>query len=387
MNILMLDLFGSFLTGDLLYSFKKLGHKCKFLQYVLEDKEWNEEFAIALKKELQEGSFDMVFTTNYYQVVAKVCYLNNILHCCWVYDSPPEISSVETMDYPTNRIFFFCKNDYLHFKNTYGLDTVYYLPLAVNTERLDEIKADDRYSCDVSLVGGLYKSETLLGFKSIMTPEQQQYIDAMIQVQITRAGAGVIDAALTEDFIKGVCQHYRDLSETAVQPEKAHLFYAICAHVAHVERVSLLRLFGDRGYDTRLFFGNIKDQDRGLLADHNVKLCGNVSYELEMPKVFKSSKINLNPVLRANRGGIPLWAVDVLGCGGFLLTSKQSEMVTYFRDDELVTFGSIEEALEKADYYMAHESERLLIARKGYEKVKKDFSYEERVKTILSLCG
>ena len=386
MNILMLDLMGSLIVGDLHNTFIKLGHKCKFFQYVLKDKEWNEEFATALRKELQEGSFDMVYATNYYPTVAKVCYLNDIPHCCWVYDSPPEISSIETMDYPTNRIFFFCKNDYLIFKNIHGLGTVYYLPLAVNTDRLDKINRADRYACDISLVGGLYKSGTLLGYKSIMTPEQQQYVDAMIQVQITRAGSGVIDAALTPDFVNGVKKHYLELSEKATQPEKAHLFYAICAHIAHVERLSLLRLFGDRGYDTRLFFGKIKDEDRKLLAGHKVKLCESVSYEMEMPQVFKSSKINLNPVLRANRGGIPLRAVDVLGCGGFLLTSHQEEMEEYFGPDEIVTFATIEEAVDKADYYLAHESERILIARKGYEKVKKDFSYEERVKMFIEKC-
>ncbi len=385
MNILLLDLFGSFLTEDMLYCIKKLGHNCKNVQFILADKEGNDEFSAFMKKELSECSFDMVLTTNYYPAVARICYVNNIVYCAWVYDSPPEIQSLETLDYSTNRIFFFCRYDYESYKNQ-GFDNVYYLPLGANIERLSSFKAINKYQCDVSLVGGLYHSDSFLGLKSIMAPEQQQFLEAMVQVQLKHAGSMVLDSALTEDFVEQVCRHYKDQSEMAVQPNKAQLFYSICAHITHMERLALLRLSAGNGYSTRLYASSVTDQNRDLLTSQGVEIHGPVNYGREMPQVFLSSKINLNPTLRANRTGIPLRVVDVLGVGGFLLTTHQAELDDFFFEDEIATYECVEEAIEKIDYYLSHESERVLLAAKGHERAKKDFSFEDRIMAIMYIA-
>ncbi len=386
MNILLLDLFGSFLTGDMLYCIKKLGHSCKSVQFILEDKEGNDEFSSFMKKELSDGSFDMVLTTNYYPAVARICYVNNISYAAWVYDSPPEIQSLETLSFTTNRIFFFCKYDYETYKNQ-GFDNVYYLPLGANIERLSSFRAAGEYKCDVSLVGGLYHSDSYLGLKAIMTPEQQQFLEAMVKVQLKHSGSRVLDSALTEGFVEEICRHYRNLSELAVQPNKAQLFYSICTHITHMERLALLRLSAGKGHSTRLYASSVTDQNRSLLTSQGVEICGPVNYSMEMPQVFLDSRINLNPTLRANRTGIPLRVVDVLGVGGFLLTTHQAELDDFFFEDEIATYECVEEAIEKIDYYLSHESERILLAAKGHARAKKDFSFEDRIKAILLMAG
>lgn len=383
MNILMLDLFGSFQTGDLHYFFQKMGNKCKYIQYLLKDKNGDDTFEDFLVKELNSNSFDMVFSTNYYPAVARVCYRMNIPYCSWTYDSPPEITSLDTMDYPTNRIFFFSKYDYSVFADRYGLENVYYLPLAVNTERLEKIKPVNRFSSDVALVGGLYKSDSFLGLKAIMSTEQQQYVDAVIAVQLGHSGSGVIDASLTDEFVEGVCAHYKNQSPTAIQPTKEQLFYSFCSHITHMDRLALLRLSAQKGYHTRLYFSQLSNQDRVLLEKYNVELMGNVSYEEEMPQVFKSTKINLNPTLRANRTGIPLRIVDILGCGGFMLSTHQAELDDFFFDGEVVYYETTEEAVELMDYYLAHDEEREKVASAGLRRVKEDFSFEDRIEKML----
>ena len=262
-------------------------------------------------------------------------------------------------------MFFFSKYDYQSIKNEYGLDNVYYLPLAVNTERLDKIMPMPEYESDVALVGGLYNSDSFLGLKSIMSKEQQLYLDAVIAVQMKYSGSVVVDEALTRDFIEGVCEYYR-------------------SHVTHMDRVGLLRLCAGKGFHTRLYLSPLSKQNRELLESHNVELCDCVNYENEMPAVFKSAKINLNPTLRANRTGIPLRVVDVLGSGGFLLTTHQAELDEFFNTDEIVYYENIEEALDKVQYYMAHEEERIKIARSGYERIKKDFSFPDRIAKMFS---
>lgn len=383
MNVLLLDMFGSFLVGDMRYSLDKLGIHYQYIQYLLNNKEKDDGFEKRIRGELHKSSYDMVFSTNYYPILARICYEESVSYCAWEYDSPPEITSLETLSYPTNRIFFFCKYDYEKFRNEYGIDTVHYLPLGVNVERLDKIKADNRFKSDVSLVGGLYDSESFLGLRSIMSPEQQQLMDAVVSVQMGHSGSTVLDAALTDEVVRQICEHYRSLAETAIQPTKEQLFFALSSHITHMERLALLRLSATKGYDTRLYIPSVSEANRELLTKCGVKICDAVSYEQEMPQVFKSCRINLCPTVRANRTGIPLRIVDVLGAGGFLLSSHQAELDDFFEKDELATYDCVEEAMDKINYYLTHEDERLIVARKAHERVEKDFRFEDRVKVIL----
>ena len=43
---------------------------------------------------------------------------------------------------------------------------------------------------------------------------------------------------------------------------------------------------------------------------------------------------------------------------------------------DLVTFGSVEDCLDKISYYLEHEEERRRIALRGRSKVNKEFSYQ-----------
>ena len=383
MNALLLDMFGSFLVGDMRYSFDKLGIKYQYIQYLLKNKEEDNGFESRISRELDDNPYDVVFSTNYYPILARICYEKNVPYCAWEYDSPPEITSLETLDYPTNRIFFFCKYDYEKYRNEYGLDTVYYLPLGVNVDRLQKIQADNRFRSDVSLVGGLYNSTSFLELRSIMNPEQQQLMDAIVNVQLQHSGSTVLDAALTDEVVSQICEHYRSLSETAIQPTKEQLFYAMSSHITHMERLALLRLSASKGYDTRLYIPSVSDGNRELLESCGVKICDAVSYEHEMPQVFKSCKINLCPTVRANRTGIPLRIVDVLGAGGFLLSSHQAELDDFFEKGEMAVYECVEEAMDKISFYLSHESERLEVARRAHERVEKDFRFEARVAEMI----
>ena len=326
----------------------------------------------------------MVFSTNYYPIVARICNEKSIYYFSWTYDSPPEITSADTLDFPTNRMFFFSKYDYQYIQKKYNLDNAYYLPLAVNTDMLDSISAQKKYESEVALVGGLYKSDSFLGLKSIMSPNQQQYLDAVVAVQLKHGGSAVVDAALTDEFVAGVCEYFKSQSESAIQPNTQQLFYSICSHITHMERLALLRTSAGKGYKTRLYLSNLSKQNRELLENHNVELCSNVSYETEMPSVFKSTKINLNPTLRANRTGIPLRVVDVLGSRGSLLTTHQAELDDYFEEGEIAYYENVEDALDKIEYYLSHENERKRVLEAGYIKVKDMFTFPDRIEKMFS---
>lgn len=105
-----------------------------------------------------------------------------------------------------------------------------------------------------------------------------------------------------------------------------------------------------------------------------------------MPEVFANSKVNLNISLKAIRTGIPLRVIDVMGCGGFVLSNYQEEILEYMHPGvDCEVYESLEDAYYKVEFYLKNEKIREKIARNGLELVTRDFSFEDRVKVLLEL--
>ena len=74
-----------------------------------------------------------------------------------------------------------------------------------------------------------------------------------------------------------------------------------------------------------------------------------------------------------------------MACGGFVMSNYQSEIPEYFEiGREIETFSSTEELIDKCEYYLTHEEERKRIAQRGFEKVCKEHTVEQRLREIVS---
>ena len=382
MNILLYDFLNSYIQYDILFFLEKMGYKCNNILVGRKvDKYEDQEFMDSMENDVSGGDYDLVFTTNFWPVVSKVCMKHDIKYVSWFFDSPPNLPTSECMDYACNRIFFFARADYETYKGM-GLTNVYYLPLAVNFERLRAVRVDDsRYGSDISFVGKLYES-MLPALMSHMDDYQKGYIDAVVKTQLELYGGYIIDDVITEDFTEGVRKRYRSLSDKAIQVTQKELCWAIASYVTHLERMALLRILSKRN-QVKLYTYELTDDDKRILD--KVQYCGHVDYLSEMPQVFKASKINLCPILKANRSGIPLRALDIMGCCGFLLSAYQPELDEYFIDgQECVLYSSVEDAVAKAEFYLNHDELRKKIAEAGAAKTEQDFKYEDRIEILLN---
>lgn len=118
----------------------------------------------------------------------------------------------------------------------------------------------------------------------------------------------------------------------------------------------------------------------------DVEYCGTADSFWEAPKIFNLSKINLNVTLKEITSGMSLRIFDILGAGGFLLTNWQKEIAENFVDgEEVVMYSSIEDAIGKANYYLAHEEERIRIAANGRKAVER-FSFENQLARIFKIA-
>ena len=153
----------------------------------------------------------------------------------------------------------------------------------------------------------------------------------------------------------------------------------MAAQITREDRLLALKLLSNH-YDVALY-----SREKNDLLD-KVRYMGTVDYDSDMPKVFKSSDINLNMTLKCIRSGIPLRALDVMGAGGFLLSNYQPELAENFIDgEEMVMYESIEDMYAKAAFYLKNPDIRREIAIRGHERVALEYGYEDRFDKMFSI--
>jgi spore maturation protein CgeB len=98
-------------------------------------------------------------------------------------------------------------------------------------------------------------------------------------------------------------------------------------------------------------------------------------------RVFADSKICLNIALNND---VNMRNFEVLGAGGFLLTSRVESLEGILTDGvHCMMYDNLEQAVEKAKYYLEHDEEREKIARAGYDHVIANHTIDHRVDVIL----
>ena len=87
----------------------------------------------------------------------------------------------------------------------------------------------------------------------------------------------------------------------------------------------------------------------------------------EAAKIYAKSKICINISMEDD---LIMRVFEVMGSGNFLLTNWIPTIEEVFEDGKhLVLYKSLDEAIDKAKYYLSHDSEREKIAQAGFEEV------------------
>lgn len=380
MKILFYDM-GSYTFHDVLYYLKKAGHSCKTVYYHFPDKFQDDFFCDRFAAYLEADTYDLVFSVNFFPLVARLCHEKRVKYISWCYDSPLEERLQDYFHFDTNYIFLFDRIEAMQYQSA-GYGQVFHLPLAVNTNRLDGLNFTRRqiaaHSADVSFVGHLYDSplETLLYSADDFI---RGYIEGIIQAQLRIYGYYFLDELITPEILDAVNASFRKIGQTNLSLNHRGLSYAVATEITHLERSFLLEQLGE--ICNTHFYCSVPASLK------NVKFRGPLKYMDEMPCVFRHSKLNLNPTLKCIRSGIPLRALDIMGARGVLLSNYQPELAQHFENEkDIVLYESMEDAVAKADFYLKHEDLRKAIALNGYQKVKERFSYPERINTLFCIA-
>lgn len=382
MNILYYDM-GGYTSQDFRSFLESAGHHCKTIYYHFPDKFNDDFFCHRFTEYLKENNYDAVISVNFFPLVAMLCHQHHIKYISWSYDSPLEDRLADYFYYETNYIFLFDQLETSKY-HAQGYDRIFHLPLAVNISRLDALKFTSTqanlYKADISFVGRLYHSslDTLL---KNANPHIQGYIEGILHAQMRVYGYYFIEDLIYDELLENInvslgIPHSSDNALTS-----KGLSYAIASQITHLERTFLLEQMGEL-YDTRFY------STESFTFQNPVKSCEPVKYYTQMPGVFRYSKLNLCPTLRSIQSGIPLRALDIMGSGGVLLSNFQPELAEYFENEmDCIMYDSLEDAFVKADFYLKRDDLREQIAKNGHEKIRREFSYPQRIQQMFTIAG
>lgn len=380
------------------------------------------ELAMEMIPFIHSREVEAVVSFNYFPIVSMICSTCRIPYYAWVYDCPHFTLYAKQITLPCNHIGIFDREMVRRLED-YGVETVYDVPLSVDAAyfagRIMEAEPAEKkkYQCDISFVGSLYTGEYDYYEKLFAGSEPSAVAFGTSQGRETERISSFTEI---RDAIERQCFSYRrdHLRQSVIEgridlngirkhmeeqglmlgedyfasPEDILLAAVLEKRVTVEERRILLteaaKRFAhgfkteqngigvgrtDRGFDFRLYTGS----DTKGLPELAVLNRGTVDYHTQMPLVFAGSRINLNISLRSIHSGIPLRVLDIMACGGFVLSNWQPEIAACFAEGvEIVTFDSLEDCLAKTAYYLSHEEERRQIAANGQKKVQEKFSYQ-----------
>lgn len=384
MKILFLDS-PAFAKEDMIDAFKECNITCDLFFHEKYNERRNVQYDEAFDTAVSKSRYDFVFSFNYYPILSNCCKRHNLKYVSYVYDNPLVALYSYTLINSCNYVFLFDKVAYETFKNA-GISTVYYLPLAANVKRLTDLQTPPQLAgklrSEISFVGSLYnESHNLFERFTNLSDYTKGYLDAIMSAQQKIYGYFFLEELLHPNILQELQNSvpYTPMSDGTESAAYVYANYFLARKITSNERISLLNKIACE-FSLNLFSHKPSDE----IPRANFK--GTVDYYSTMPLVFKNSDINLNISLKSIYSGIPLRCMDIMGCGGFLLTNYQADFYDFFvPEEDFVFYESEDDCLNKIRYYLKHDSKRTQIIQNALGKMSASHTFVHRVKTILSV--
>lgn len=346
----------------------------------------NQELCEKLIRSIAGDKYDFVFSFNYFPVISLACNACQVKYVSWTFDSPFIQLYSNTVRFPYNYVFIFdrgtCEDLWKQ-----GIDTVYHLPMAASVERYDSylLQEEERafYHTQISFIGSTYHEKKNRFYERLgdICEYTKGYLDGCVEMQKQIYGDFLLERMLKPEIMKDMTEHcpLRVNQDGFERLEWVYAHYFLARQITALERKEVLELLSQK-YQVDLYTYEATPKLP------KVRNRGTAEVMEEASKIYKCSQINLNISLKSILTGIPLRSFEIMGSGGFLLSNYQREYEDYFSNGiDYVYYEDYEDLCKKVKYYLSHDEERREIARNGYEKVKKNHTYKNRVDTILEI--
>lgn len=338
---------------------------------------------------LQQEEPCFLFSINYFPALAESCHQTKIPYVCWNCDGSLLAMYHDSVFYDTNFIFSFDRACVTQF-HSLNMSQIWHLPLGVNAERLQRVLPDPRQSSntkyDISFLGSLYQKNSFDPIAGQLPEYLAGYLEGCLEAQLAVSGGNMLEVLLTPSICAQL-EHITDYQRSE------HSFAGIrelfsstvlgfkAASLARQRLLNALAAAGSiwqPGAQVHLFTA---DEPEGLVS---VQIHPPADYFTQMPQIFRNSAININSTVPTIRTGIPLRVWDILGCGGFLLTDYQEELLEHFQQGKhLSIYEDTEELLDKAEFYWKHDELRQKAAQESQKLVLTEHTWDARIQKML----
>lgn len=393
MNLIYIDwtVYGK---SDIIHALKQLNHTV-FLHPQPSKLDFEFNYIKDLADTISDKKIDFILSWNYFNSVSEACQSKGIPYISWIYDNPHTgiygISAINSCNY----IFTFNSHTYHDLANK-GIQTVYYAPLAANAERLGRLYLSHaerkQFSKDIAFAGSLYTYESNESMYQAVSEKLSAcgkrkalgFIDALIDSQLKIYGHNFLEDAIPDTILADLDEAYPYDKDSPLlhfaSPSYIYASHMLSRHVTTIERTKVLAELSNH-FPVHIFTYHPEK------AVGKCTLSGTIEPYEAAPKMYKSSKINLNITIRSIETGIPLRAFEVMGSGGFLLSNYQEDYLLHFDPDkDFVYYDSEEDLIEKCAFYLAHDTIRKKIAANGYERIKQDHTYVKRLAEMIQIA-
>ena len=103
---------------------------------------------------------------------------------------------------------------------------------------------------------------------------------------------------------------------------------------------------------------------------------------IEKSKAFRAAKIVINNLRISEVEGTNVRTFEIAACGGFQITTFRQGIYELYNEDELITYKSFNELIEKIDYYLSNPNERELISKKAFIRTQSEHTYNKRLEQM-----
>lgn len=379
---------------DICQGFSNLNIVYDVWQHKLNNYEHDDDFSESLSEQLKAYNYDAVFSFDYIPLLSYEAQKRGILYYAWIYDCPQFTLFSDFIYNSCNRIFFFDRVQCQYFKAR-GVRHAYHMPLAVNIYRINQLHEAGEdctngdvvlstdikhegisYMHDISFIGSLYNAN-MYNQLNYLPSYLRGYLDGIINSQLNIYGYNMLQELLTDNIISELDKYISlDDSVDIKLPHEIVYENMLYDKLAEIERRDVLQRCAKYA-EVALYTGSDTNGINDVYK-HQIKIMPPVDYNVQLPQIYKQSKINFNITCRSITSGMPLRVLDIMASGGFLISNYQPELAEYFvPGEEMVLYESMSDLEDKVRYYLEHDEERIAIARRGCEKTRAEFSYEK----------
>lgn len=337
-------------------------------------------------KDIMKEIPDYIFSINLSEKIAYISEILNIPYISWTVDSPTYPLYSDLIESENVIAFLYDKANVEEF-NKKNFKNIFYMPVAVNVNRLDKIEVNlsdkNKYSCDVSFLGtsGMDNEFNKYMF-GILRESTTNDINKIFSKQNLNKSKFILNDIIDDSLINRIEEETGYILKTEkFMDKRTKLSFLLGKKFNEIDRIRLIKEL------SQIFNVYVYGDESWKNINCNyIKYKGYADHFYEMPKIFRCSKININYTRVYVESGLPMRIFDVLGSKGFLVSNYKEEIPMYFSDgQDLVIYRDTKDLIEIINYYLNNDKERKNIILNGYEKVKKYHNFENRLEKIMKI--